>query len=241
MREKPKYIQIEEDLKLKIQEGLLKTGDKLETEMELAKKFDVSRLTINKALSRLATEGLLDRIPGKGTFIKSNSFTADLNTVGSFTSYVKAQHHEVDSKIIEYKLLDANEVPDSIRQKLEVKNNSVHYFIRVRTVDKKPVVVMTSYICESLIPNFDISILNGSLYDYFDKENLPRISYDSKLSAITPNDFLAKNLKVDKCTALLKHEHVTFTTNKVPLEYCEAIYIGNRYAYEFKGMKIKKL
>ncbi len=67
---KPAYLQIEQDLRNKIEEGYYKVGDRL-TEKELVKDYGVSRLTLKKATSILADEGHLSQTPGRGTFITS--------------------------------------------------------------------------------------------------------------------------------------------------------------------------
>ena len=51
MKKKAKYILVEEYIKDLISDGKLKNGDQLETEFQLAEKFNVSRLTVNKAIS----------------------------------------------------------------------------------------------------------------------------------------------------------------------------------------------
>lgn len=234
MKEKAKYIIVEDYIKNQINEGKLKPGDQLDTEVQLAEQFNVSRLTINKAISRLAFDGLIERIPGKGSFVKQDRFTADYKTVGSFTKYIESQHRKAGSRLLEYKAYIGKEVP-TIANLLDIGDDEiVHYFVKVRTVEDEPVAVMTSYVPAKLVPNFDISVLSGSLYEYFDSLNLPRLSFESRITAILPDEYLSRCLEVDKYTALLKHTHVTYTRNHIPLEYCEAIYIGNKYAYEIE-------
>ncbi|MEA5014585.1 MAG: GntR family transcriptional regulator [Candidatus Limiplasma sp.] len=60
--------QIYEHVKDNIEKGVYADG-RLPTEMELAKQFYVSRITSKNALSRLAKEGLITRIQGKGSFV----------------------------------------------------------------------------------------------------------------------------------------------------------------------------
>lgn len=47
----------------------MRPGERVPTEAELTRFFQVGRSTIRKALQRLVEEGLLVRSPGKGTFI----------------------------------------------------------------------------------------------------------------------------------------------------------------------------
>lgn len=66
----PLYIQIKKYLKDSIQRGIYKANDQIPSEQELAKKFNVSRITSKNAILQLVEQGLVYRIPGKGTFVK---------------------------------------------------------------------------------------------------------------------------------------------------------------------------
>lgn len=63
------YEQIYTYLKQEIQSGNYKTGDLLPTEQELTTQFGVSRMTTNRALQLLNSEGLIVRKAGIGTFV----------------------------------------------------------------------------------------------------------------------------------------------------------------------------
>ncbi|MDK1726107.1 GntR family transcriptional regulator [Dellaglioa algida] len=72
MKNEPIYQLISENIRNEISSGLYKPGEKLKTEVEIAKQYDVSRVTARKSLNILVTEGLIERFAGKGTFIKNN-------------------------------------------------------------------------------------------------------------------------------------------------------------------------
>ena len=65
----PAHYQIAVDLHQRISEGEWRAGDKIPPEVELAKRYQVSRMTLRKALGQLADEGILERKPGNGTFV----------------------------------------------------------------------------------------------------------------------------------------------------------------------------
>jgi GntR family transcriptional regulator len=65
------YAAIREALRREILEGRLRSGDQLPTEFELVERFGVSRHTIRAALQHLASEGLIVRRAGHGTFVTS--------------------------------------------------------------------------------------------------------------------------------------------------------------------------
>ena len=66
----PKYVQIQNYILQKIESGEYAAGDKIPSEIELARQFDVSRLTVNTAVKELANSGIVERVQGKGTFVR---------------------------------------------------------------------------------------------------------------------------------------------------------------------------
>ena len=62
----PLYQQLMEDVRSQIENSLLLPGDKLPTEREFMQKYNVSRITVSKALNELKAEGLITRFPNKG-------------------------------------------------------------------------------------------------------------------------------------------------------------------------------
>ncbi|WP_407647400.1 GntR family transcriptional regulator [Gracilibacillus salitolerans] len=70
---KPLYEVLYENLKEDITSGVYKEGDRVPSEKELSKQYDVSRITTKKALELLAGEGLIIRHPGRGSFVKISS------------------------------------------------------------------------------------------------------------------------------------------------------------------------
>ncbi|NRF93079.1 GntR family transcriptional regulator [Paenibacillus frigoriresistens] len=71
------YKQLYTHIVHEIQQGKLKTGDRVSSEKELAEQFGVSRITSKKALERLAEAGVIKRIQGKGSFV-ANGHTSSL-------------------------------------------------------------------------------------------------------------------------------------------------------------------
>jgi GntR family transcriptional regulator len=65
----PRYRQIADDLRQKIESGELGHGDQLPTELELREEYDASRNTVRDAVKWLITRGLIETRPGQGTFV----------------------------------------------------------------------------------------------------------------------------------------------------------------------------
>jgi GntR family transcriptional regulator len=67
----PAYAQIVRIVSQKIAEGDLHPGDQLPTEGQFCKQFNVSPMTIRRAINILAEKGLISATQGKGTFVRS--------------------------------------------------------------------------------------------------------------------------------------------------------------------------
>ena len=65
----PMYQQILSEIRARINSVEWPAGTQLPTESELENELQVSRVTIRQALSAAAAEGLVIRMPGKGTFV----------------------------------------------------------------------------------------------------------------------------------------------------------------------------
>ncbi len=75
----PLYQQIAEEIKAKIRSGKLKVGDAIGSHSELTAQYEVSVITVKKALSDLIKEGYLYSRVGKGTFVARKSVAMSLS------------------------------------------------------------------------------------------------------------------------------------------------------------------
>ncbi|MBZ5642425.1 MAG: FadR family transcriptional regulator [Acidobacteriia bacterium] len=67
------YQQIVQQIEESVQKGVLKPGDQLPAERELAQQFGVSRTAVREAIKTLHEKGLVEALPGRGTFITSGT------------------------------------------------------------------------------------------------------------------------------------------------------------------------
>ena len=85
MAREAKYRQVESFIKDGIRDGSLEVGSRIMTEEQLCEHFGYSRMTINKALNSLASEGYIKRVPGKGSFVASVHVSKPSDSLKSFT------------------------------------------------------------------------------------------------------------------------------------------------------------
>ncbi len=84
----PMYQQILNEIYARIASGEWPTGTQLPTEAELEMELQVSRVTIRQALSAAVEEGLVVRLPGKGTFVSETETSTTTHRSEGFIGYV---------------------------------------------------------------------------------------------------------------------------------------------------------
>lgn len=88
-----KYETVMNDIKNEILSGVLKQGDKIDSETKLMERFGVSRHTAREAVARLTQEGYIETIHGKGSFVnwekkESDVFKRESRTIAVVSSYI---------------------------------------------------------------------------------------------------------------------------------------------------------
>lgn len=74
----PRYQRVAETIRDAVTRHEWRPGDRLPSELDLARRFQVAPGTVRQAITQLVDEGLLDRRHGKGTFIRKPSFESSL-------------------------------------------------------------------------------------------------------------------------------------------------------------------
>jgi len=235
LKNTPRYLVITQDIINQIQEGKLHSGDQLMTEAQLCEKYDVSRMTVNKALTALVTKGFIRRVSGKGTFILDQQVTKYIGAMspGSFSRDMESIHTKPGAILVDYRVIRASEVP-TVAQQLELlENDFLHYIHRIRTSDGVRIALSHTYIPCKYLPAIDVSALEGSLYEYLDKAyHVHPQAQDYSFAALLPTNRQKELLQVDSC-ALLKSSHRSIIETGALFEYTETYYAGNRFTYKF--------
>lgn len=233
MTSNTKYRQVEAFIKNEIMRGNLHVGDKVMTEEQLCQHFKFSRMTINKALSNLSADGYIERIPGKGSFVKATRVIKPSDSPHSFSEDMRSIGLEPGSQLISYEVVRASDVPEAAARMGLSDNDLVHHFVRLRTGDGKPVAISYNFVSAAVIPAIDVERLNTSFYEYVDSLDITREYNGMEYRAVLPTPSQQKLLGSSKI-ALLCVAHNTYTSidgKSVPFEYTETYYNGSMYTY----------
>jgi GntR family transcriptional regulator len=96
----PRYQEIADELRARIQRGELATGARLETQRQLAKHFGVTLMTLRQALEVLEREQLIERRHGLGTFVAAPSIDYDILQLRRFAGDLSAQGEQVTTRLL---------------------------------------------------------------------------------------------------------------------------------------------
>src|SRR5438309_1064492 len=92
----PAWAQVVQNLRRQIETGRLPGGERLPSEAELAAIFQLSRITIRQALSRLSSDGMIERRQGVGTFVipRRVAVQHDLSLSSSWRQRFREEGHQ---------------------------------------------------------------------------------------------------------------------------------------------------
>ena len=235
------YLTIVQDIMEMIQNGSLRSGEQLMTEAQLCEKYQVSRMTANKALSALVAQGYISRTAGKGSFVLEPKVTKDIGSsnISSFSRDMASVGKKPGAILVEYRVMRAEEAPLAAERLQLAENELIHYIFRIRTSNDIRIALSHTYIPCKYLPALDVTILEGSLYEYLDQtyQIHPRV-LDYNFSAILSNKKQQELLQTEAC-ALLKSSHTSTIEPDIFFEFTETYYVGNRYTYHFSRMEAK--
>lgn len=230
---KLKYQKIKEDIVDKIQSSEYKPNQILPSESQLCKFYDVSRITVRKALDELIYEDIIYSIKGKGSFVKENPLDG-LSRVHSFTEAINLQNKETTKKVIEFKIIDVDE---KTKNKMKLGNKDKVYLIKtLYFADKEPYCVNTSILPVKLFEKLDFFDLNNnSLYQTL--INFYKLSHtraNQTLEATVGNAYINNILELPKEKPLLKINGTSYgmiNGNEVVFEIYESYIITDYSGY----------
>jgi GntR family phosphonate transport system transcriptional regulator len=147
----PVYVQIAEELRQHIHQGVYQVGDKLPTELQLAERFDVNRHTLRQAIALLKQEGLLRVDQGRGTFVAAQTIRYPIGERVRYNEALKAS-----GRAARFRILRATEISAdaAIAEALELQiGDPVALIDRLSFADGQPISIGSGYFPLTLLPN----------------------------------------------------------------------------------------
>ena len=138
----PLYKQLMQKLRSDIQNGVYPVHSRIPSEQELCDTYQVSRVTVRKALAELTQEGLLNRHQGKGTFVGVPRIRKDLRDVNSFHDICRVMGSVPTTRLLHVQWVYPEET-DARELNCE-PGEQVLEIVRLRLADDIPVMLETN-------------------------------------------------------------------------------------------------
>lgn len=222
------YHQLKGILRDKIESGVWKPDELIDSEHQLMSQYGVSRNTVKRAIEDLVQEGLLKRIQGKGTFV---SLPKIEHSLGGFYSF---------SKVLRAKGIESRDVILSIEQKAALPSiagylkisagTMVHELKRLRCALNEPIIFETSYIPVGIAASItEADLLDNGLYDLLrERYNVAVVKAKESFEPVLIDTYEAALLDVREGFPALLLDRIAYDVAGTPIEYCRSIVRGDR-------------
>lgn len=222
----PLYRKLQEGLRSAIQRSLLQPQEALPPERDLAAEFDVSRITVRKALDALVAEGLLTRRQGAGTFV-AGRVEKQFSKLTSFSEDMAARGQSVRS---EWLLREAGAVrPDESLALGLGPGSRVYRFHRIRFADDMPMALEYSTIAGFALDGPDA--VGKSLYAALEATGYRPKRALQRLRAVLFSKEQARLLGIEAGSAGLYIERRSFLEDGRAVEATQSWYRGDAYDF----------
>jgi GntR family transcriptional regulator len=226
----PLYVQLKEHLHAQIETGAIPPGSRLPSERELAREFDVSRMTARQALQALSREKAICFRVGKGTFAEPPKIELLRGGLTSFTEEMRKRNLTPSSRVLKAEIRPADV---AVAQRLNIPFGSeIVYLSRLRFVEGVPLAIENSHlvhhVCPGILEKHDLS--RESLYEV--------LRGDYQCALVWAEEFVGSRLAaarerrllgIDSRVPLISIERVTYTHKDRRVEYVSAVLRGDRH------------
>lgn len=230
----PLYQQIKALILRSLQAGEWRPGEAIPSEIELAARFKVSQGTVRKAVDELASENLLMRRQGKGTFVATH---AEAQVQYRFLRLAPDQAEALpDSGRREFLDCRRLKAPADIARALQMKPGDMVVEVRrVLHFGGQPVVLDDIWLPGHLFKGLTadrLSEYRGPMYGLFESEfGVRMIRAEEKLRAVAASEPDAALLDVAQGMPLLSVERLSFTYGDQPVELRRGLYRTDQHHY----------
>ncbi|TQL67073.1 GntR family transcriptional regulator [Nocardioides albertanoniae] len=200
-------------------------GASAPSERDLVQKFSVARATVRQALDALVADGLLVRIPGRGTFVARPPRMA--SAVMGFSEEMARRGMHASSETL---MLKREKAGPTIARWLSVSpGTSVVHWRRLRSGDGVPICIEDVYLDEAIVPGLLERTAPTSLYAELASREMRPTWVDDTFRADVANIEEATLLGLSVGVPVLRRQRRSVASDRY-VEMCRSVYRADRYA-----------
>ncbi|MEY9141892.1 GntR family transcriptional regulator [Mammaliicoccus lentus] len=228
----PLYQKIMKNIQDYIKNQGLEHGDVIPTEKALSEKYQVSRVTIRKAISRLIEKEILYSIKGSGTYVAFPKFEHNLFKLQGFTEEMQPYHDSIKNKVIEFRLIKPNE---EIQEILNLnKEEKVYNIKRIRKLNGEVLIIENAYIPFELFPDLSVEAMTKSKYGYLKEKGYVIKKRVEEFIPRLPSEDTMEIFNIKSNTPLLELRAHSILSNDEIFEYSEVLYHPKKYKFKLE-------
>jgi GntR family transcriptional regulator len=212
-----------------IASGVLRPGERLGAERDLARRYRVSRSTLRGALAELESSGAVRRVTGRagGTFVAERRVERDLTTVAGLPAYLRRQGFQPGARVLSTRTLQAK---DEISVGLGLAPGAVVFeIVRTRLADEEPISLEHAYLPADRFPGLLDKPLGGLLYPMLQTDyGLIPGEAEERIEVVGASENAARVLGVRRSAPLVSIERHTVDADGVPFELSHDLFRADR-------------
>ncbi|MBV8883415.1 MAG: GntR family transcriptional regulator [Chroococcidiopsidaceae cyanobacterium CP_BM_RX_35] len=228
----PLHLAISEQLCEQILSGKYEPGDQLPSENQLMLQFNVSRITVRRALANLTNQGLVISQRGKGVFVKERKkVTRSLSNPLIFFDEDMARQG-VSSSI--HSLFYEKIAPSyKIGKKLDLPSDTLHIYCQKKIIltDQISVALDITYIPLDLGKAFADQLQSSLIYPTLDSNGVSIERVETTLECTHATHEVSQQLDIPLGAPLLVNQYVAYTTGNHPVICGETLSRADRLCY----------
>ncbi len=213
----PAYMQLVYIFKQQIASGLLRAGDRLPSESQICKRYQVSPMTVRRAINILADQGIVDTAQGRGTFVRP----IRLETA---TFHLQALQEIFDAEKTKVSIMEARIVTADRKAAVKLRLNErerIIYIRRLLSREEAPLLYHREYLIydpKRAVVESELEVT--SLRGLFQGKHSSDFKYgELSIEATVINSEEAEILKAAENSAAFNIEHIFYDYTENPVSW----------------------